>query len=119
METVSLELLAGGVPDACKIATAEGTNAGATATLAAPGAGSQYLLKGFSWQGDADSVLQIKFGVALRIEINLDTTGPHDDHGLHEFPVPLPVGENVALSAVLAASAADCQVAVWAFKVPV
>lgn len=117
MKSVGLETLFGGSPDAVKLAETEGTNAGATATLAAPGSGYQYLVYGFGGWSDSSALVTLKFGAATQIEGSLTTNKEESYH--RDLAVPLPAGDNVAVSCVVSASTADCHAMVYALKVPV
>jgi len=87
--------------------TAAGTGAGATATHAAV-AGSTHVITSVSGHTDADATLQIKDDTAVVWEGKIDIS----IEGTQLFPVPPKISATAgnAVSAVISASTADCQV---------
>ena len=94
--------------------TTAGTDSGAAATKAAE-SGSQHFVTGISGHTDADSLITIKDGSTVIWEIKIDVSVAGLD--FHCAGLVLPITPGAAASGNIAASSADCQVAIWGITI--
>jgi len=97
-------------------ATAAGTSAGATATKAASGAGTNHFVTHISGHTDTDSLIQILDGSTVvwesKIDISLEGTSFGFDVG------NVVISSNAAAGAKIASSTTDCQVNISGYTIP-
>jgi len=97
-------------------ATAAGTNAGATATQAAPGAGKNHFVTHISGHTDTDSLIQILDGATIvwqsALDVSVDGISFCFDVG------NVAISSNAAAGAKIATSTTDCHVNISGYTIP-
>src|SRR3990167_5020106 len=95
--------------------TAAGTNAGASATRAAPGAGKALFVTHISGHTDTDSLITLSVAGDAVFESNIDISVQGFSFS---FPVGvIPVTANTAAVANVATSTTDCQINMSGFTI--
>ncbi len=97
-------------------ATAVGTNAGATAIQAAPGAGLNHFVTHISGHTDTDSLIQILDGATVVWESKIDVSLEGTSFGFYVGNVA--ISSNAAAGGKIASSTTDCQVNISGYTIP-